>query len=334
MTTIDQGGALRTRMQLEGPDRGGWHQNWVALTRSIDVAPGAMLGMELYGERVLVTRQVDGTARVLSGNCRHLGADLSVGGKVAHDCIVCPFHHWTYTVADGRGTVNGFGQPLPAEAELFAFPTRERWGLIWAFNGPEPLYDVPGFEGYEDDDALAYDSVQYSGPSTQETWVAFSNSHDFNHLQFLHEATKVVGPDNFFLGEFGGGHDITFEMPSGRTYRHKVRVHGTNLISLVILTEDDELILNLFTSVATAEGMRVGSTVTATLKDQDPAVIARLHKESWEYGSSLAEQDLPVLNAARFQPDILQPIDRELGLYFDYVKAFPRHDPYARYRRS
>ena len=38
----------------------------------------------------------------------------------------------------------GPGDPPPPAARLFRFPTAERYGLIWAFNGEQPLFEIPG----------------------------------------------------------------------------------------------------------------------------------------------------------------------------------------------
>jgi len=55
-----------------------------------------------------------------------------------------PFHHWRYD-RTGRCVDVPAGDPPPAAARLFAFPTVESLGIIWAFNGIEPTYAVPTF---------------------------------------------------------------------------------------------------------------------------------------------------------------------------------------------
>lgn len=43
---------------------------------------------------------VDGTLYALDDRCPHRGASLA-GGHVADGCVVCPWHHWRFRLADG-----------------------------------------------------------------------------------------------------------------------------------------------------------------------------------------------------------------------------------------
>jgi nitrite reductase/ring-hydroxylating ferredoxin subunit len=327
---------LLTKLAVEGADRGGWHQNWIAIALSSEVAPGAMIGRGLFGDRVMIARRDDGVAQVTTAYCRHFGADLTFGGKLTGDgCVVCPFHHWKYDLASGQGLTNGFDEPLPDRAKLFAFPTKERFGVIWAFNGPEPTHDVPGFEGFDDDD-LEIAAMQIPMPRTQETWVPFSNSHDFTHLGFLHRVNYSDGPNDFFLTATGGGHRITFELPTGKRYAHIVRIAGTNSIQLdVTNVGTNNRFLNMFTAIQTDPTMTMLTTIAAAPKALGPAGVAAMMAESFEYGMYLASEDDPVIQNARFVPDVVQPRrDREIVMYIDYVKGFPRHNPFAMYPTS
>ncbi len=325
----------RNRDRLEGVAAGGWHRNWMALMPSADVGPGQVAGRDVLGERVLVARSTDGTPSVLTAYCRHFGADLSIGSLVGGDCVACPFHAWTYDLSIGRGLSNGAGEPLPEDATLFRFPTRERYGLIWAFNGEEPDRDVPGFPGIADEDLLVR-SLQVCSPAYNEPWVQFSNSHDFTHLRHLHGAEVLSGPDDFYLGAHEGGHRVVFRMPSGRVYDHVVRVHGTNAIMLAVTVDGDpdETFYNMFTAVTVDDTTMLQTMITATAAALEPERAGRLLAESAEYGQILSADDDVVLSNARFGPDLVQAGDRELMLYFAYARGFPRHDPFARYRRA
>src|SRR3546814_13725204 len=79
--------------------------------------------------------------RSLSPYCRHYGADLS-DGDMENGCLIrCPLHHWKYD-ASGQCVETAGGERVPTDTTLFKFPTQEKWGLIWAFNGLDPDYDV------------------------------------------------------------------------------------------------------------------------------------------------------------------------------------------------
>src|SRR3546814_4409227 len=64
--------------------------------------------------------------------------------------IRCPLHHWKYD-ASGQCVETAGGERVPPDTTLFKFPTQEKWGLIWAFNGLDPDYDVPSWEEAEED---------------------------------------------------------------------------------------------------------------------------------------------------------------------------------------
>src|SRR5262245_9767650 len=121
----------RRGARLPRQGEGGYDQCWYPLALSRDVPAGTVLGRDFLSGRAVVWRGEDGAARVHSAYCRHLGADLSVG-KVMGSELRCAFHHWRY---DGGGTCRATagGDAVPLDTRLFAFPTAERFGLIWAF---------------------------------------------------------------------------------------------------------------------------------------------------------------------------------------------------------
>lgn len=321
----------RTRFRLEGPDRGGWHANWYVLCKSDDLRVGTLTPSFLFGGRLLATRLPDGSPKVVTGICRHVGADMAQGGILRNGEVICPFHHWRYDVSTGRATANGFGQAAPKGVGLFAFPVAERWGLVWVFNGPEPAYDVPGFHDLPRDHAIDPNIMQLSMPLVQEVWVPFSNSNDFTHLRFLHRVTQLEGPDQYFIDPHRGtGHHIRFRMPAGKTYDLQVRTHGTNCIAFSITIDGSrERFYNLFTATPTDEGAVVTTMITGAPRDLPPDRVRALTAEARDFGITLSAEDTPVIDNAWFGPDNLMDVDHELAAYFDFVEAWPRFDPFA-----
>ncbi|MEQ8514935.1 MAG: Rieske (2Fe-2S) protein, partial [Chromatocurvus sp.] len=128
---------------------GGFDECWFPVGLSSEVETGKAFSRAFLDGRVVVFRGEDGEAKVLSPFCRHLGADLAVGEVVGND-IRCAFHHWKY---DREGQCNHIPSTtfIPKTARLFNFPTAEKWGLIWAFNGVEPDYDLPYFQEQDQD---------------------------------------------------------------------------------------------------------------------------------------------------------------------------------------
>src|SRR5437867_10950328 len=128
-------------MPVLGSD--GYDQTWYSIVLSREVGIGQFVAREFLDGRVIVYRGESGRVSVLSAYCRHLGADLSLG-TVVGDELRCAFHHWQYG-ADGTCTRIPVADRIPSGVALYRFPCAEAWDLVWAFNGPEPLFDVPHF---------------------------------------------------------------------------------------------------------------------------------------------------------------------------------------------
>ena len=118
----------------------GFHQSWYAIARSDEVRAGEVIGRDFLDGRAIAYRGENGQAVVMNAYCRHLGADLSMG-KVFGNDIRCAFHHWQYG-PDGACTKIPASEKIPKAAKMFKYPTVEKWGLIWAFNGATPLFDA------------------------------------------------------------------------------------------------------------------------------------------------------------------------------------------------
>jgi len=56
------------------------------------------------GEELVIFRTQKNKIFILDAYCPHLGANLGIGGKVIDDCVVCPFHQWSFRGSDGTCT--------------------------------------------------------------------------------------------------------------------------------------------------------------------------------------------------------------------------------------
>ena len=115
-------------------------QSWYPLLRSRRLVTGRVRPAELAGRRLAAYRDHGGVPHVLDARCPHLGADLSQG-CVEGDGLRCAFHGWCFG-PDGRCR-NAPRHAMLPDRRARSYPVLERWGFIWVFNGPEPLFPLP-----------------------------------------------------------------------------------------------------------------------------------------------------------------------------------------------
>jgi nitrite reductase/ring-hydroxylating ferredoxin subunit len=321
-------GIAKARRHANGKQAAaGFHQCWYAIARSEDVAPGQVVGRDFLEGRAIVYRGEGGTPVVMSAWCRHLGADLSLG-KVIGDDVRCAFHHWQYG-ADGVCTKIPASDKIPKAAKLFKFPTAEKWGLIWAFNGAKPLFEVPDFPGYDAADLDFRTAEAFDLPV--EPWVPFTNSMDFQHLRVLHGLKIDCNPDQIHVGAYKIEYDVRFEDPNLGVFDQSIRVTGTNTIALAGKLNGMN-VLSMATGTPTPDGRTHGWSVTATpLSEGDDATRAQRIQLGQAFFHRLIEEDEPIMSTIRFREGLLIDADRALAMFFQYVKKFPTAQPAARF---
>jgi phenylpropionate dioxygenase-like ring-hydroxylating dioxygenase large terminal subunit len=163
----------------------------------------------MLGQDFVLFRDADGIARCLSNTCAHRGGSLG-HGKVKGTNIQCPYHGWQF---DGEGRCRkipslGPDATIPPRARVDAYPTEERYGLVFAFLGDIPAAERPPIMAIE----------EYSGARPDEGWRAtvqhfdwafdykrsMENGIDAAHNEFVH-------PTHGFSGERD---DIDIRVPS------------------------------------------------------------------------------------------------------------------------
>jgi phenylpropionate dioxygenase-like ring-hydroxylating dioxygenase large terminal subunit len=141
------------------------------------------------GQEFVLYRTSDGAAHVMSDLCVHRGGALSDGWVDGKDCLVCPYHGWEYT-ADGacvRIPANLPGNPVPKKARVDAYPTKEKYGWVWAFLGDLPESERPPFPELPYFDQQA----EYKTIYGEYQWEAYyertlENSIDIAHAPWVH----------------------------------------------------------------------------------------------------------------------------------------------------
>jgi phenylpropionate dioxygenase-like ring-hydroxylating dioxygenase large terminal subunit len=124
---------------------------WYVAGRSSDLA-AEPVRRRMLGQDFVLWRDSHGVAHCAANVCIHRGGSLA-GGKIRGDHIQCPYHGWEF---DGAGQCQripslGSKAKIPARARIDAYPTTERYGLVFAFLGdlPEaercPIMPIPEY---------------------------------------------------------------------------------------------------------------------------------------------------------------------------------------------
>lgn len=300
----------------------GYDQNWYPICLSSDVEPGKLIGTEFLNGRVIVVRDGDGRPQVLSAYCRHLGADLK-DGEVIDGTVRCPYHHWRYNSL-GQCVATAVGDKPPSSAQLFRFPTEERLGFIWAFNGTEPLYDVPHL-------GLPEDAVEmkreFDYVIEVDHFIPYSNSSDIQHLMAVHKIDLDVNPEGVEIHPHGMRYNQKMTIAGMGEIEQEVHVFGTNC--LVFVAEFmGRKVWNMSAGKALPGNRTQSSLLVATPKGTgqpgEEQMIGAVLEAALMFGRNLFAEDEVIMKNISFRQDILTHSDRMLVTFLNYVRNYPR----------
>lgn len=260
--------------------------------------------------------------------CPHLGADLACG-EMQGDAVRCAFHHWKYD-ATGVCVETGIdGDPAPRAARLFNFPTIERWGVVFAFNGEKPHYDLPSF--VHDDDSLVY-QVRQVPMIDADPWVVCANTPDWQHIRTLH-SVKILSdnPDEVvrwnessFLYDFDG------EFWNGEEVHWNVGIYGTSLFFQQGHIQGKWMGVQAFMGLPRPNRTRVYMMVA--VRDEGGAEQPFL-QQAMKMECDILSQDMHVLNRMDYRQGKVTKQDKLLVKFLDFVRDYPRAHPSADFIR-
>ncbi len=327
--SLSYGRANKTLMPTEGDD-GLYTQSWFPMCLSAELKPGEVLGRDFLGGRVVVVRGANGDVSVMSAYCPHVGADLSVG-DVCGNNIRCAFHHWQYDL-QGNCVETGSGDRAPSHARLFRFPTRERFGLVWAFNGVEPLFDLPDFDLPDEElEFLAEDNMELG----IDPWVAMANTLDLQHLKVLHHFEfHHNDPDQEIEW---GPYSVLYDLRALRASVDAELAYRLGIVGSNIFYFSGELDGRLFAGLAPARVVSPGKAhfymVCAAEKGKpsDRRNVKEFLRYGMEFRRKVFSEDMEILKTIRFAQNYLTKSDKALGKFLNHIRVFPRSHPSADY---
>lgn len=93
------------------------------------------IGLELYGEKIVLFRDAKGKPAALEDRCAHRNLELSQG-RTIEDCIECQYHGWRYDGAGALRAVPSLGDnACVPNHRVRSFHAVEQDGFIWVFLG-------------------------------------------------------------------------------------------------------------------------------------------------------------------------------------------------------
>lgn len=316
-------------------DNGVYTQSWFPVCLSDEVEIGKLTGREFLGGRIVIYRDTAGVAHVVSAFCPHLGADLSVGDVVG-DNLRCPFHHWEYN-SDGRCVRTKVGDPAPGAAALFKFPTLERFGMIFAFNGEEPLFDFPSPYPHADEDLLMI--TRRALVIDCDGWVFSANTPDMQHLKALHGVSFLHEDPHSLVRWHEWGFDYDFEGVTGEDkgsapLSWKLGIFGSNIFYQMGTHTDRWYGVLVPFGCMRPNKSEVFMTILTTKGDGSPEAIAKAEAfldEMMRFEQSILNEDSPILNSIHYKPGTLTKSDKSLARFLDFMRAYPRAHPSAEF---
>lgn len=325
---------FRQPVPLEGDD-GVYSQTWWPVCASTEIARGEVKGFGFLDGKVVVWRDDSGAAHVHSAWCPHMGTDLSVG-KVVGDRLRCAFHNLEFGT-HGRCVGAVWAKKFPERAALFDFPTRERWGFVWAFNGEEPLWELPDLDVPDDQLIIKQQRVPIN---ECDPFMFTANAFDFHHFGALHDfwPGDADGERDADPGIRWGQYDVEYSYGGkhwlGDTINYRIRILGTN-IYLQDGTHEGQYYANLISAGLPRRGYS-DTYLTVLMPRGDGS--AEAERRAHHYADQVAfmeikfiMQDAAVLNGIRFGPGYLLPEDKYFVQFVNWVKRYPKANPALHY---
>lgn len=154
------------------------------------------LKVRLLSHDFVLFRDAEGRAHCLSDTCVHRGGSLS-GGKLKQNCVQCPYHGWRFD-SDGRcQAIPSLGpdHKVPPRARVDAYPTDERYGLIFVFLGDLPAEERPPLMTVDewDTDGWRSTTLDYYWQANYQRII--ENGLDPAHNEFVHPTHGMSGED-------------------------------------------------------------------------------------------------------------------------------------------
>jgi 5,5'-dehydrodivanillate O-demethylase len=196
---------------------------WMPIAGVSEFDTVAIKPVRLFGEDLVLYKDLEGRFGLVDRHCPHRRADLSYG--FVESCgIRCNYHGWLFD-GSGRCLEQPFDDLAHPEARfrekvrITSYPVETLGGLIWAYLGPQPAPLLPNWEPFTWKNGF----VQISKAIIPCNWFQCQeNAIDPIHFEWMHRNWTVRLKGD--LGPYGKRHvRIDFkEFEYGFTYHRLV----------------------------------------------------------------------------------------------------------------
>ena len=176
---------------------------WYAAALSSELRERPMR-VRMLGQHFVLFRDAQGAARCLSNVCVHRCGSLG-DGWVREGRVVCPYHGWEFSgegLCERIPSLGAEATTLPNRARVDAYPTIERYGLIFAFLGdlpPDerpPLLEIPEWT----DPAWRCRTAAFEIGANYRRLV--ENALDFAHPEYVHFVGRRGADPNYRVPDY------------------------------------------------------------------------------------------------------------------------------------
>ena len=203
---------------------------WYAAEESKNVTTEEPMHVRMLGQDFVLFRDSSGKAQCLSNVCVHRGGSLA-HGKIKGDTVECRYHGWRFDGVGACKLIPSMGKDanIPSRAKIDAYPTVEKYGLVFCFLGdlPEeerpPIMEIPEW-GQED-----YRTTLQRFDWNFDYKRSIENAVDLAHNEFTHttqlakrEGKPFIIPDiELIEADWETGFYLT--MPGSPTHDKKMQ---------------------------------------------------------------------------------------------------------------
>ena len=207
--------------------------------------PGDFRTLEILGIPLLITRQKDGTAKVLMNVCTHRGMQLTSEPCGNQKLFSCPYHGWNFSNSGELIAISSesdFGKIEKKNYGLKCLPVYKSAGLIWAIMNPDSKVDIPNFlSGYDEmletfafSDWIFVSKRTFKGPNWK---IAYDGYLEYYHVPVLHRETFGIDGTNRGLYYSWGPHQ---HIKSPATEQGHIATETLGYLADLIDKDEDE----------------------------------------------------------------------------------------------